>query len=1402
MTVKGRFLFSFLACLIYPGILIGLGNLSISLRTGTHDAGIVRDPILYCATGQGIDIYDVADPSAPVILCSLDTPGISVDLAFSADMLAVADGNEGIRLYSVADPANPSLLAEYVSTRSINALAFSDSLLAAATIPHGISLLRYTGSSIDSLSRITFNETVTGIALSDTLLIVGLSNSGFAIYNIQDPSQPVLLLPSYPVLVNDLAVRDTILCCASGTSGVQIFTIANPDSPGLLASYIRSDFIRSVMLADTLLACSGFLDSLYTASIEDPASPQHLYSFPTMLPPVGAAKDGELLYVPEGSVAELFSTPDHIKYSSLDSLETVTDAALVDSLAFVLVQGQGMGIVDIADPASPFLLSWYPQTPPIEQVLVQDSLVFLSCGPSGLSVLNVSDPHSPALVSTYNTTGTLHAIARRGSILLLADGGSGLAAISIENISDPVLLDSVALPGTSLDVVLADTVALVALGPKGFALVSVKDPEHLVLIDSITGAGFSTCLATNGSHLFLGTQTGAIPIYDLFSWSTPQLVATYQSPGEVHDLFLANNLLFAACGNGGIQIVECSNPSSPVLFDALDTPGISSGINPFLGMVGTADRFSFRLDSFAFTDTVPPAPVSGLTLEPMDSLIIVRWCNPHDADYRGTRALFKNDTFPSHPGDGTILLDHSSQPGSGDSVYHSGLPGDSTRFYYAIYAYDWAHNFSSPSLASAISASDTTPPGEVTQISFSFWGSLLEVRFLTPNDPDFAGVRTMFDTTHVPQHIHDGELFFDKPLYGNSNYAETLAVEHNRTYHFTFFSKDSVPNFSAGLSASFLTDDTIPPDEVTLQSVQFLSNNIRILFRTPLDTDFVGVRARYDLLQYPQHPDSGELFFHDTLNQNTSYLRILNDAILDTTYFFTFFTLDTALNFSAGLSCSCATIPDTIPPDTVLQFTASRIFPDTVKFTWINPPDTGIYFVRLKYDIDTYPPADSGYNIVNKLVTPGQPDSVKWNPGRPGINLFFSAFSYDRWGNPSKGVHDMCLTPTLTKVSSYSPVDGGSASWLDTVWLTFTAPVQQPTLQTGIDLKGRNPYEYVVRRATGNTYRLIPPSFASLDTIVITLHNTLIDSVGNPFDGDGDGIPDSVDDYSWTFFSALICDYTADDTINAEDFGVLKNALETQDITREVGPCTASAPYYVLIPDSVVDFEDFAIFIMMWNWSLDTKGIPLISADDRDSLILFGQRDDILEVSTACAEKLISGEIIIHDIGKGITATRGEGITDNDLFIAKSMDDDLLLSFGIMHTMAGRRLALIPVSSPLESIVYSYRLVYEGSVKEGRGTRMAEDFIPEKTVLRSIHPNPGIRMEITFGIPHRMHVSLDLYDISGRRVRSLVNRTMTAGYHTLNLNEALGAARIPAGVYFIRLKTEDASLVEKIIRVR
>ncbi|MEX0928422.1 MAG: T9SS type A sorting domain-containing protein [Balneolales bacterium] len=81
-----------------------------------------------------------------------------------------------------------------------------------------------------------------------------------------------------------------------------------------------------------------------------------------------------------------------------------------------------------------------------------------------------------------------------------------------------------------------------------------------------------------------------------------------------------------------------------------------------------------------------------------------------------------------------------------------------------------------------------------------------------------------------------------------------------------------------------------------------------------------------------------------------------------------------------------------------------------------------------------------------------------------------------------------------------------------------------------------------------------------------------------------------------------------------------------------------------------------------------------------------------------------------------------------------------------------------------------------------------EEELPEIYELKENYPNPfNPTTQISYGIPEASHVTLEIYDITGRLISSLVNEDQQAGYHEVNFN----ADALSSGVYIYRLKAGE-----------
>lgn len=98
---------------------------------------------------------------------------------------------------------------------------------------------------------------------------------------------------------------------------------------------------------------------------------------------------------------------------------------------------------------------------------------------------------------------------------------------------------------------------------------------------------------------------------------------------------------------------------------------------------------------------------------------------------------------------------------------------------------------------------------------------------------------------------------------------------------------------------------------------------------------------------------------------------------------------------------------------------------------------------------------------------------------------------------------------------------------------------------------------------------------------------------------------------------------------------------------------------------------------------------------------------------------------------------------------------------------------------------------------------IGDDPAPGFRPLLRVWPNPAPgRSHVRFTLATGGEVSLEVYDLSGRRVRILVQKTLDPGIHTATWNgKSDSGGTAPAGVYFFRLFQNNTTSTRKVLRV-
>ena len=89
--------------------------------------------------------------------------------------------------------------------------------------------------------------------------------------------------------------------------------------------------------------------------------------------------------------------------------------------------------------------------------------------------------------------------------------------------------------------------------------------------------------------------------------------------------------------------------------------------------------------------------------------------------------------------------------------------------------------------------------------------------------------------------------------------------------------------------------------------------------------------------------------------------------------------------------------------------------------------------------------------------------------------------------------------------------------------------------------------------------------------------------------------------------------------------------------------------------------------------------------------------------------------------------------------------------------------------------------------------------LPSRVALYQNYPNPfNPTTNIAYDLPVDAFVTLKVYDIVGREVRTLVNSKVQAGHHATRFE----AGNLSSGIYFYTLTTNDILITKKLTLIK
>ena len=104
-----------------------------------------------------------------------------------------------------------------------------------------------------------------------------------------------------------------------------------------------------------------------------------------------------------------------------------------------------------------------------------------------------------------------------------------------------------------------------------------------------------------------------------------------------------------------------------------------------------------------------------------------------------------------------------------------------------------------------------------------------------------------------------------------------------------------------------------------------------------------------------------------------------------------------------------------------------------------------------------------------------------------------------------------------------------------------------------------------------------------------------------------------------------------------------------------------------------------------------------------------------------------------------------------------------------------------------KTMKYSIRCIKDS---QSTGVDDVGEGAPNNFEILQNYPNPfNPSTMIAFNLPEISNVAINIFDVLGRKIHTLLNEKLAAGTHKINFNTQLVAGNLPSGMYVYKIQT-------------
>ena len=532
-------------------------------RTQIHLASDYTDVViggpnasyLYAASDWGLEIFTLIEPTQPVRIGEIATPGRARSVAVDGDTAYVADGAAGVQVIDIADPGKPSIIKTLGGFTSVHRVRVADDQLYALDRERGMLVfnLRDVHNMQVPRPRRFFRTAGTpiNVAIHDGTVYFSDNRHGLFILD-PSPFGDFVVRSVVPILATAHEIEETrgtthAYVASGNLILVDVTDNQNPEidfrlnTPGLATGIqFRND---TVYLTDRQTG-------LHIINVRNPQQPRRISTQPTS--------------------------------------GNATDIVLRDTLAYIADGKGGIQTIDVSESESPKWLHRYASGGTaygldVVETVAGERTVYVANGVGGLKTLEFTTPYhgtvTKKLPLSTNIITSNNQFETASCTKIRVQNGHGFVATETGMFVVNLTADTIAahIPTTSpvSDIALHEGYAYLCAG--SLIVVDTRVPQQSRIISKrdMPGSAYRVVLdADPPAHAYVAALEGGLHVFDITGPAVPRLIGSYATQGNATGVALADERAYLLDSGIGVVVLDVAEPNNPKLQDVYENDAL------------------------------------------------------------------------------------------------------------------------------------------------------------------------------------------------------------------------------------------------------------------------------------------------------------------------------------------------------------------------------------------------------------------------------------------------------------------------------------------------------------------------------------------------------------------------------------------------------------------------------------------------------------------------------------------------------------------------------------------------------------------------------------------------------------------------------------------------------------